>query len=218
MSATLHTSIGAVASSFAAGVRDAISFHNVVIFLMTSRTIRNRALQCFLLNGAVFLGSIVLAEYVVIPFLQHLLSADQDTAEIGSIVHSTFTILYQCLWIYPIYAVSFILNSIWYQDIAEYAFVIHGLKSKKVDWSFARWLQSMSEEIYRSLLVGGYFVQITLVSFVPYIGKPVFGLYLCWLYALYSFEYKWSMEQWDLERKLTYFEMRWPYFAGFGAF
>ena len=66
--------------------------------------------------------------------------------------------------------------------------MIHGHKAKKADWSFALWLQSMSEEIYRTLMIGCFFLQITLVSLTPIVGKFAFGLCLCWLYALYSFE------------------------------
>lgn len=28
-------------------------------------------------------------------------------------------VLYQALWMYPIYAVSYVLNTVWYQDIAD---------------------------------------------------------------------------------------------------
>lgn len=28
-------------------------------------------------------------------------------------------LLYQALWMYPIYCISFILNTIWYQEIAD---------------------------------------------------------------------------------------------------
>jgi hypothetical protein len=75
----------------------------------------------------------------------------------------------------------------------------------------------MSDEVYRLLLVSAYMVQMTLVSFVPFgIGNFLVILHLCWMYSLYSFEYKWSLLGWSLEYRLKYFEKHWAYFLGFG--
>src|SRR4051812_32394822 len=43
------------------------------------------------------------------------------------------------MWIYPIYGISFILNAIWYQDIADAAYIVHGNQQRKVDFSFQRY-------------------------------------------------------------------------------
>lgn len=75
----------------------------------------------------------------------------------------------------------------------------------------------MSDEVYRLLLVTAYMIQITLVSFIPFgIGYALVVLHLCWMYSLYSFEYKWSLLGWSLEYRLKYFERHWAYFLGFG--
>lgn len=75
----------------------------------------------------------------------------------------------------------------------------------------------MSEEVYRLLLIGSFFLEITLFSLVPIIGRLVWSIHLCWLYSFYSFEYKWALEGWSLEQRISYFEKRWPYFFGFGT-
>src|SRR5689334_8094703 len=77
-----------------------------------------------------------------------------------------------------------------------------------LDCVFSR-VATMSDEVYRLLLVSAYMVQLTLVSFVPYIGTPLVWIHLCWLYSLYSFEYKWSLLGWSLEYRLKYFEKHW---------
>jgi hypothetical protein len=82
--------------------------------------------------------------------------------------------------------------------------------------SFARWVSTMSDEVYRLFLVSAFAGQMTLVSFLPYIGAPLVFVHLCWMCSLYSFEYKWSLQGWSLEYRLDYFERHWCYLAGFG--
>lgn len=75
----------------------------------------------------------------------------------------------------------------------------------------------MSDEVYRLLLVSAYMVQLTIVSLIPFgIGDVLAVVHLCWMYSLYSFEYKWSLLGWSLEYRLKYFEHHWAYFLGFG--
>ena len=110
----------------------------------------------------------------------------------------------QLLWIYPLYAISFILNAIFYQDIADHSFITHGgtaplgtpgaaaaaaaAASAKSGVTFQKWVATMSDEVYRLLLVTAFMIQITVLSFIPYIGTPLVVVHLCWLYSLYSFE------------------------------
>ena len=78
-----------------------------------------------------------------------------------------------------------------YQDIADQAFLTRGHKQHTPTLSFQRWIAAMSEELYRLLLVTLFLVQLSLVSLVPVFGPPLSVLHMCWLYSLYSFEYKW---------------------------
>lgn len=47
----------------------------------------------------------------------------------------------------------------------------------------------MSEEIYRALLIAFFSIQSSMLAFLPYVGKVLLALHLCWLYAFTSFEY-----------------------------
>jgi len=108
------------------------------------------------------------------------------------------------------------LNTIWYQDIADHAYISRGRRRRSVDFSFQGWLSAMADELYRVLLIGSFMIQMSLVSLIPYIGNVLSLMHICWIYSLYSFEYKWILEGWNLETRLHYFESRWAYFAGFG--
>ena len=104
----------------------------------------------------------------------------------------------------------------WYQAIADQAFVIDGGQRPKIAFTWKAWVQSMSEQVYHLLLMGVFFAQISLMTLFPLIGPVLATIFLCWLYAFSSFEYKWTALGWTLEQRLAYFEARWPYFLGFG--
>jgi len=117
------------------GVRDSLRLDATLVFFLSSVTVRVRAAQCLLLNGLIFLGSIFLADYVWAPLLGKILelsggSSGAMTASTGASIalpeesnlaswlHVLFLYAYQFLWLYPLYIISFILNTVWYQDIA----------------------------------------------------------------------------------------------------
>ena len=60
--------------------------------------------------------------------------------------------------------------------------------SSKGGVTFQKWVSTMSDEVYRLLLVSAFMLQITAVSFVPLIGSTLVAMHLCWMYSLYSFE------------------------------
>jgi len=148
---------------------------------------------------------------------------EEDQEKAAEWINILFLYGYQLLWVYPLYAISFLLSAIWYQDIADHSFVTHGSTSDgkgapaaPAGLTFQRWVATMSDELYRLLLVTAFMAWITLLSFIPIVGNPLLIVNLCWLYSLYSFEYKWSLLGWSLEYRLKYLERHWCYFLGFG--
>jgi etoposide-induced 2.4 mRNA len=124
--------------------------------------------------------------------------------------------IYHILWLYPIYTLSFVLNSMWYQDIADQAFVVGGLVQPKKQMGWAQLIQLLASEIVRAVVLLVFVLQNALCSFVPFIGKYIAFIHLCWLYSLYSFEYKWAALAWSNEKRVEFFETRALYFFGFG--
>jgi etoposide-induced 2.4 mRNA len=74
------------------------------------------------------------------------------------------------------------------------------------------------DHIYRLLLCVVYMTLATTIPEVTpiWIGGPIGFAMLCWLYALYSFEYQWSGKGIALHTRLRMVEKRWAYFLGFG--
>jgi etoposide-induced 2.4 mRNA len=44
----------------------------------------------------------------------------------------------------------------------------------------------------------------------------LYSVHLSLLYSLYAFEYKWIEMGWEIDRRLTYIEIHWIYFIGYG--
>ncbi|KAJ3326439.1 Etoposide induced 2.4 mRNA [Blyttiomyces sp. JEL0837] len=70
---------------------------------------------------------------------------------------------YYIFWVYPIYIVSFILNTAWYQQIADRAYhIVYGKRvahPQTYDW----FLKRISDEIYRGLLLFNYILLATII-------------------------------------------------------
>lgn len=104
------------------GLRDSLSLHRCLILVVKSKKLRLRLIQCLVLNGLVFLGSIFIFAKILNPLLRFMLSTilirDPSSETAIDIIQSWIEWIYFALWIVPVYVLSFILNAIWYQDIA----------------------------------------------------------------------------------------------------
>ncbi|KAK1948068.1 Protein EI24 [Phytophthora citrophthora] len=206
---------------FCGGVQHAVSLHRILLFYLKSRLICVSSVKCFVLNGLIFLGSIYFFDQAVIPVIHlfgellHRSFSYGTTTQVDDVrdrVDGFVFLLYQVLWMYPIYCISFILNTIWYQEIADDAYMqLHGKPSPTPVTDMIR------DEMYRAILVAFFLLQTVLSYLIPIIGPATSFIHLSWLYSLYCFEYKWSLAGWSLERRLAHLEQNWAYFAGFGS-
>ncbi|XP_052205899.1 protein EI24 homolog isoform X2 [Diospyros lotus] len=124
--------------SWLEGFRDACCLHRAVIYCLRSRQLAIRTGQCFLLNGLIFLGSILILNSVIIPTLQWILPEQCMQTSYGgqcsfgsvlkfySFLRSGLLQLFYVSWFYPLYIFSFILSNLWYNDIAKYGFLAIG--------------------------------------------------------------------------------------------
>ncbi|XP_050158720.1 protein EI24 homolog isoform X4 [Malus sylvestris] len=116
------------------GFREACCLHRVLILCHRSRKLMIRTGQCFLLNGFIFLGSIIILNSVIIPTLHWILPdrcleySSQELCSFGGILkfysflRQGLVQLFYVTWFYPLYVFSIILSNIWYNDIAKYGF------------------------------------------------------------------------------------------------
>jgi len=195
------------------GVKDALMLHQCVFFLARSQTIRYRTLQCFMLNGVIFLGSILLFNFAVGPALNILRGlVQEDEVWATEFVATSFSVLYKVLWIYPIYCISFVLNTVMYQEIADSALAL----LKQPPFKGTPHWQRLIHETWRVLVNLVYLLQMYMLYYVPWLGPPLYFVHSCWMASIYSFEYRWVHLRWTSNARLDYFEQHWLYFAGFG--
>ncbi|KAG8064524.1 hypothetical protein GUJ93_ZPchr0004g39403 [Zizania palustris] len=227
-----------------AGFLQAARLHRVVSFCVRSRPLSIRIAQCFLLNGFIFLGSLLTLKSVIIPILSWILPKQCDqlqgqhlcdhTGAVAtySFIHSVLIEIFYVFWFYPLYIFSFILSTLWYNDIAKHALDV--VKCKSPDATKALDAHTISESIdrpegfdgvaigigeqlYSILLLTIFFVEVSVIGYIPYFGKALNFLLLSLMYAYYCFEYKWNFFAVSLNNRLDFFESNWAFFAGFGS-
>jgi len=204
-----------------------------------SQKIASLTFKCIVLNGVIFAGSIVLFHMAIMPFLRFLIDfplhyfgnkpdlIDQNDQQqqqqkqpwepfMDYFVELFLFAVYHIFWVYPVYTLSFVLNSLWYQEIADEAYLIQIGKPASIKPTYDVFLKKVTDILYQALLFLVFLVEIFVISFIPLFGKPISFMFMCWLYAFYSFEYKWINKGWSLEKRLEFLETHWAYFAGFG--
>lgn len=205
-----------------------------------------RVIECCALNGGVFYSSMIIFDNVLLPLLWILLTQMLgENSGIGLTVWSWMqpflSILFGMIWVMPLFFLSRIVNSLWFQVCTKSDFLFRlPIHISVLSTSFLLSLQDIADSAYKfrkgrpqlipssskliadvlfSLVVQILFlVQSMVVRLLPidYVGVILCFVHLCLLYSLYSFEYKWFNMGWELHKRLTYIETNWPYFIGFG--
>ncbi|XP_067139754.1 etoposide-induced protein 2.4 homolog [Centruroides vittatus] len=178
-----------------------------------------RIFQCCLLNGGIFWASIALFSYLVLPGLHKLMNfvfshSPSMAAFVWSWLRPILSCVFDALWVLPLFLLSRIINSLWFQDIANTAYRHVRGRPQYVGGFSKTW----ADNLFSFLIQVLFLMQSYLVRLLPvYILGQVAGIvHLCMLYSFYAFEYKWINMGWELHRRLAFIEMNWPYFIGFG--
>ncbi|CAK9004823.1 Protein EI24 homolog [Durusdinium trenchii] len=145
--------------------------HQCIYFLARSETIRFRTLQCFVLNGVIFLGSILLFNFAVEPALNVLKRLVQEEEAWATDFIARSSTSCKVFWIYPIYCISFVLNTVMYQEIADSAL---GFLQRAPVKSTPH-LERLIQETWRVLVNLVYLLEMYLVS-LPQHAMLQYGL------------------------------------------
>lgn len=210
-----------------AGLKDALSLHRCFVFFVHDHRILKKVAQCFVLNGVIFLGSILFLQHVLKPATHWLLYVSMQNwapALLLDATNSFMMALYTWLWLFPAYTISLLVNCLWYQEIAQHAFDVlqkraatDGRRRQKLRHAPQAFNVFIAQEVYRVLLFSVFLAQIVVFRHVPYVGRFAQFLLTSWVYAFYWFDYKWSLTNVPLENRVQFFQSHWAYFAGFGS-
>ncbi|XP_048774720.1 etoposide-induced protein 2.4 homolog isoform X2 [Ostrea edulis] len=181
-------------------------------------TVKQRLFQCSLWNGGVFLMSILLFHWALLPCLllfTELIFAGSENQHVTWLwITSLLSWIFGALWILPLFVISKIVNCMWFQDIADAAYLKSRGRPTPINLSVL-----VADLLFSLLLQAFFLIQSTLATFlpIPAIGYMVGFIHMSLLYSLYAFEYKWFNMGWEVHKRLAYIESYWPYFFGFGV-
>mmetsp|Transcript_20807 Transcript_20807/g.61542 ORF Transcript_20807/g.61542 Transcript_20807/m.61542 type:complete len:251 (+) Transcript_20807:146-898(+) len=156
-------------------------------------------------------------ETFVMPLIRMLLRASSLTAAVQAPVEQAMTVLYQLLWVFPAYFVSFLVSCSWYTEIADRAYTMHFGRQKEEPPDVAGFVKRMGDEAWRFLLTYSFLLQTHIVLYcVPYVGWVLHLVHLAWYWAFFCFEYKWALHGWTTEQRIAALEEQWLFLGGFG--
>ena len=209
----------AAAAQALGGLGDAAAVHRVLPLLYKEPRLLNLVARCLLLNAGIFGGSIWTLHRVLLP----MAAAVGAKSGAGQLAELVARLAYHAIWLYPAYAISYVANCLWYEEIGR---VSHDAAMKTAKQNHRptaprSWDAAVAQELYKLVLLGVFFAQITLGGALT---PDAFGVravavhvLLSWMYAFYCFDYRWSCEKVALSKRIEMVETRWAYFLGFGT-
>lgn len=81
-----------------------------------------RLLQCCALNGGIFLLSILFFDYILMAYLKNVITFFMGQSTIWNYIQTTLSWIFSFIWIVPLFVLSKIINTFWFQDIADAAY------------------------------------------------------------------------------------------------
>eukprot|EP00045_Choanoeca_perplexa_P022442 m.9567 g.9567 ORF g.9567 m.9567 type:complete len:317 (-) comp9448_c0_seq1:58-1008(-) len=214
---------------FVRGLFDSCQVLVTVLLLYRNKTVRTNVVNCVILNGCLFLGSLLLYQLAILPLIHIILSYTWDAEQTRVIEGNQLWVIEQLLWmvfnvfwIIPMFLLAKVLNAMYCQQVANHAYAdlrgsaetgYRDVKQRDVLGWFG---MTMADLIFSTLMQLIMLVEASLFTLMPQIGLPLSFLYNCWISSLYCFEYSWINAGWSLQTRVEYFETHWAFFLGFG--
>lgn len=147
-----------------------------------------RLLECCLFNIGVFASSIVIFNYLLMPYIHELMkliiSHEGRVARIWSWLNPILVYTFGAFWVLPLFVLSRFVNAFWFQDIAECTFRGRTQSVRSVSFFIA-------DTLFSLIIQALFLIQAVMVGQLLYVGQFASIFHLSLLYSLYSFEYKW---------------------------
>ena len=184
----------------------------------TTPTLIRTTLKCSAFNGGVFGLATLIFNAIILPMVQWVISfvmADQERVDdLWAVAHPLLHLSFLILWIFPFYILGKIVNTLLFQDIADFAFA----SSQGRPAMFSSVSVMLADSIFTFIVESIFFVQGFLSGWLPIriLAVALVFVHTCLLHSLYCFEYKWFAQGLELHKRLHYIEANWPYFLGFG--
>eukprot|EP01061_Rhynchopus_euleeides_P032189 TRINITY_DN5336_c0_g1_i1.p1 TRINITY_DN5336_c0_g1~~TRINITY_DN5336_c0_g1_i1.p1 ORF type:complete len:345 (+),score=133.34 TRINITY_DN5336_c0_g1_i1:296-1330(+) len=226
------------------GLLDSINISFFLKCIMGRQKIRKTYGWCCCLNLLVAVGSVAVQKWSV--SLLHLYYAYTDPNYTGvddagkAAQYWLMTMTHDLLWKFPLFFVSYPLNSVWLCEIFDEAYKeMYSRDSREGANTYDAFLDKMTDALMQAMLLIIVCIQTVLLrhtaSLILYVAALPFGygdlgwwvgacigvpfglMYDAWLYSFYAFGSRLDQQKdITLKRKIQYFHTRWMYFLGYG--
>lgn len=100
----------------------AIYHANTYGYFRNKSNVTVRLFQCCALNGGIFLLSILFFDYILMAYLKNIITYFMGQSTIWNFIQTTLSWIFSFIWIVPLFVLSKIINTFWFQDIADAAY------------------------------------------------------------------------------------------------
>lgn len=153
-----------------------------------SISVYQRLTECCCLNIGVFGSSIIIFNWLLLPYMYELMffifGHEKRVKGIWSWLNPILQYTFGAFWVLPLFMLSRLVNAFWFQDIAECTFRGRSQSVRSVSIFIA-------DTLFSLIIQALFLIQAVIAGKVSYVGQVISILHLSLLYSLYSFEYKW---------------------------
>lgn len=151
-------------------------------------SVYQRLVECCCFNIGVFGSSIVIFNWLLLPYMYELMKFifghEGRVVRIWSWLNPILLYTFGAFWVLPLFVLSRFVNAFWFQDIAECTFRGKSQSVRSVSFFIA-------DTLFSLIIQALFLIQAVMVGKLLYIGQFASIFHLSLLYSLYSFEYKW---------------------------
>lgn len=98
------------------------AYLSLLFHRLNKSNVSTRVFQCCALNGGIFLLSILFFDYVLVPFLHGAITYFMGQSSVWNLIQTTLSWIFSFIWVLPLFVLSKIINTFWFQDIADSAY------------------------------------------------------------------------------------------------